>query len=245
MIIIPAIDIKDGKCVRLYKGDFSTAETVSDSFMATAKSFAKSGAEWVHMVDLDGAKTGEPVNSEIFKTVARETSLKVEVGGGIRSLAVVDMYLESGIERVILGSAAIKNPDLVKQCVAKHGERIVVAIDAEDGIVRTEGWLDKSEVNYLALAREMIAVGVKVFIFTDIAKDGTLGGVNVEDTKALQDSIHVYGGKVIASGGVSDISDIQRLSGEKIYGAICGKSLYAGTLNLADAISRFGGTVNS
>ena len=158
MIILPAIDIKDGNCVRLFKGDFSTVEKVAADYMETAKGFETAGASWIHMVDLDGAKEGRPVNQHIYEDVAAKTGLKVEVGGGIRNLETIDTYLKSGVERVILGSAALKNPQLVKDAVQKFGsQHIAVGIDAKNGMVATEGWLEESDTDYITLAKEMIA----------------------------------------------------------------------------------------
>ena len=157
MIILPAIDIKDGNCVRLFKGDFSTVEKVAADYMETAKGFEKAGASWIHMVDLDGAKEGKPVNTKIYKDVATKTSLKVEVGGGIRNLETIEEYLAMGISRVIIGSAALKNPQLVKDAVNKFGcEKIAVGIDSKNGMVATEGWLESSDVHYIDLAKKMI-----------------------------------------------------------------------------------------
>ena len=236
MIILPAIDIKDGKCVRLWKGDFQTAEQVAESYMDTALGFAKAGADWIHMVDLDGAKTARPVNADIFLDVAKHTSLKVELGGGIRSLDTVEYYLSAGISRVILGSIALKDPGIVKAAVAEYGDRIAVGIDAKNGKVAAEGWLDDSDVDYIALAREMIRVGVGTFIFTDISKDGTLSGVNAEQLSALADATRGTC-SIIASGGVHTIEDIRICRRMGLYGTICGKSLYKGTLDLREAIA--------
>lgn len=236
MIILPAIDIKDGNCVRLYKGDYATAEKVADHYLDTALSFEKAGAEWIHMVDLDGAKAGKPVNAEIYTDVAEKTGLKVEVGGGIRSLETIGEYLKMGIARVILGSAALKNPRLVADSVEKFGsERIAVGIDARDGRVAAEGWLETSDVDYIDLANRMIGYGARYFIFTDISKDGTLSGVNREQLKALRDGTE---GKchIIASGGVRDLGDIRACKEMGLYGAICGKALYSGALDLRKAI---------
>ena len=233
MIILPAIDIKDGNCVRLYKGDFSTVEKVADSYMDTARSFEKAGAKWIHMVDLDGAKDATPRNSEIFMDVARNTGLNVELGGGIRSLDTVEYYLSAGIARVIIGSAAVKNPQLVKTAVAEYGDRIAVGIDALNGMVAVEGWLDASETDYVTLAKEMTAAGVKYIIFTDISRDGTLSGVNLEQLKTINECSEC---NIIASGGVHTIEDIKACKALNLYGAICGKSIYKGTLKLEDAV---------
>lgn len=234
LTILPAIDIKDGTCVRLLKGDFATAEKVAEDPLETARRFEESGAEWLHMVDLDGAKDALPRNRDIFVQVAAGTSLKVEVGGGIRTMETVDYYLQNGIERVILGSAAVKDPAFVKAAVQKYGSRIAVGIDAKNGLVAAEGWLDTSEVYYLDLAREMEKIGVQYLIFTDISKDGTLSGPNLAQLRALSESVSC---KLIASGGICDIGDIRAVKELGVYGAICGKSLYQGTLDLREAIA--------
>lgn len=236
MIILPAIDIKDGNCVRLFKGDFSTVEKVAADYLETAKSFEAVGAKWIHMVDLDGAKEGKPVNAKIYTDVAEKTNLKVEVGGGIRNLETIQEYLNMGISRVILGSVALKNPELVSDAVEKFGsEKIVVGIDAVNEMVATEGWLESSDVNYIDLANKMIETGVKYFIFTDISKDGTLSGVNVQQLKKLADA--TYGKcNIIASGGVHTMDDIVVCKEMGLYGTICGKSIYKGTLDLREAV---------
>lgn len=235
MIILPAIDIKDGNCVRLFKGDFSTVEKVASDYLETAKSFENAGAEWIHMVDLDGAKEGRPVNTKIYTDVAEKTNLKVELGGGIRSLETIHEYLNMGISRVILGSVALKNPRLVRDAVEKFGsEKIVVGIDAMNGMVATEGWLETSDVNYIDLANQMIKSGVKYFIFTDISKDGTLSGVNREQLQALADGTQNC--NIIASGGVHTMDDIKACKEMGLYGTICGKSIYKGTLSLKEAV---------
>ncbi len=236
MIILPAIDIKDGNCVRLFKGDFSTVEKVASDYLETAKGFEAAGAEWIHMVDLDGAKEGRPVNTKIYTDVAEKTHLKVELGGGIRDMETIDEYLKMGISRVILGSAAVKNPRLVRDAVERFGsEKIVVGIDAVNGIVASEGWLETSGVNYIDLANKMAESGVRYFIFTDISKDGTLSGVNSEQLKALYDGIP-FECRIIASGGVHTMKDIIVCKEMGLYGTICGKSIYKGTLDLQEAI---------
>ena len=235
MIILPAIDIKDGNCVRLYKGDFATAERVAEDYMQTAKGFASDGAKWIHMVDLDGAKEGKPVNSDIFIDVAQNTDLKVELGGGVRTLDTVEYYVSKGISRIILGSIALKNPQIVIDAVKEYGDKIAVGIDSKNGMVAAEGWLEASEVNYIQLALQMIEAGVKNIIFTDISKDGTLSGVNLEQLSALKAAAD---GKcnIIASGGVHTIDDIIACRKLELYGVICGKSIYSGTLDLKEAI---------
>mgnify|MGYP004584946925 CR=1 FL=1 len=234
MIIFPAIDIKDGNCVRLFKGDFSTVEKVASDYLETALGFEKAGAEWIHMVDLDGAKEGRPVNTKIYTDVAEKTDLKVELGGGIRSLETISEYLDMGITRVILGSVALKDPKLVSDAVEKFGsEKIVVGIDAMNGMVATEGWLESSDVNYIDLANKMIEVGVKYFIFTDISKDGAMQGTNRELYRSLCEK---YSLDITASGGVSDLSDIVALREMGMYGAIIGKAYYTGAVDLREAL---------
>ncbi|MGM9526464.1 MAG: 1-(5-phosphoribosyl)-5-[(5-phosphoribosylamino)methylideneamino]imidazole-4-carboxamide isomerase [Peptococcaceae bacterium] len=234
MIILPAIDIKDGKCVRLRKGEFDTAEQVAASPYDTADSFKQAGADWIHMVDLDGAKDAKPVNAEIFCRVAAESGLKVELGGGIRSMDTIEYYLQQGIERVILGSVAVKNPALVKEAVQHFGDRIAVGIDAKQGMVATEGWLDTSKVHYIEMAKMMEAVGVQTIIYTDISKDGMLSGVNGEQLDAINQAVSC---NIIASGGVKSIADITLCKQMNLYGVICGKSIYSGSLDLAEAVA--------
>lgn len=233
MIILPAIDIKDGNCVRLFKGDFGTVEKVAENPFDAALKFKKAGAEFLHTVDLDGAKDGRAVNRDLFCELAKYTDLKIELGGGIRSLDMVEYYLSSGIERVILGSAAVKNPEFVKTAVKEFGNHIAVGIDAKNGMAATEGWLDTSGVNYLDLAREMENVGVKYIIYTDISKDGTLSGPNLSELDKINKAVSC---NIIASGGISNIDDIKALKQLNMYGAICGKSLYKGTLSLEEAL---------
>ncbi len=234
MIVLPAIDIKDGNCVRLYKGDYSTAHKVAESAVETAKGFEAEGALWLHIVDLDGAKDGKRVNSELILEVRKNCGLQIEVGGGIRDMESVDYYIENGIDRVILGSAAIKDPDFVKEAVKKYKERIAVSIDARNGMVSAEGWTDTSEVDYITLAKEMEAIGVQYLIFTDISKDGMLSGPNLTMLDELQASVSC---KVIASGGVANLKDIVDLSALHLYGAISGKAVYSGSLDLRQALA--------
>lgn len=237
MNILPAIDIKDGNCVRLYKGDYSTVQKVAESYMDTARGFEAAGADWIHMVDLDGAKDASQQNKEIFLDVAKNTGLKVEVGGGIRSLDTVEMYISGGISRVIIGSAAVKDPQLVKDAVKEYGGRVAVGIDAKNGYVATEGWLETSNVYFTDLAKAMTDVGVEYIIFTDISKDGTLSGVN---TAQLDEINRCCSANIIASGGVHTIDDITACRKLGLYGTICGKSIYSGTLDLRQAIEEAG-----
>jgi len=234
MIILPAIDIHNGSCVRLYKGDYSTAEVVAQSAVETAKSFEKDGADFVHMVDLDGAKDACLKNSQLIISVAKSVGIPIEIGGGIRNMQAVEHYLENGVSRVILGSAALKNFEFTKEAVNAYGEKIAIGIDAKNGFVSTEGWLDTSSVTYIELAKKMESIGVKYIIFTDISKDGTLEGANLEQLNEINNAVSC---NIIASGGIKDINDIKNLCDLKLYGAICGKSLYSGTLSLKEAVS--------
>lgn len=233
MIIFPAIDIIGGKPVRLFKGDFSTAEQVADDVLETANGFVKAGCDWVHMVDLDGSLKKERVNSQTFVDVAAQTPLKVEIGGGIRTMNDIDFYANNGISRVILGSVALKNPELVREAVKEFGNLIAVGIDAKGGFVATEGWTEGSDTFYIDLAKQMEDMGVKTIIYTDISKDGTLSGPNIEQLTALNEAVSC---DITASGGVTNIDDIIALKGKNLYGAICGKSIYKGTLDLKRAV---------
>lgn len=233
MVILPAIDIKDGNCVRLVKGEFGTAHKVAENPFETARAFKNAGACWMHMVDLDGAKTGERVNRDLILRVIRESGLKVEIGGGIRDLDCVRDYLTGGASRVILGSAALENKDFVRQAVAEFGEKIAIGIDARDGKVATRGWLDTSDVSYIDFAKEVEQIGVKYIIFTDISCDGTLEGPNFDQLEAIKNAVSC---NIIASGGIRDIGNIKRLNDMKLYGTICGKSIYSGTLDLHEAV---------
>lgn len=233
MIILPAIDIKDGNCVRLKKGDFSTVEKVAESPFITAERFKNAGATFMHMVDLDGAKTGKRPNRELILDVVKKCSLKVELGGGIRTLECIDDYIENGVERVILGSSALQDKHLVKVACEKYKDKIAVGIDAKDGKVATHGWIDVSDTGYLEFAKEIEQLGVKYIVFTDISCDGMLTGPNFSQLNDLQNSVSC---NIIASGGIRDIDNIKKLTEMNLYGAICGKSIYSGTLNLDEAV---------
>jgi phosphoribosylformimino-5-aminoimidazole carboxamide ribotide isomerase len=233
MIILPAIDIKDGKCVRLVKGDFSTVHQVASDPIETAISFKNQGSNYIHMVDLDGAKDGVLSNKEIFVEVKKATGLIMEIGGGIRNLDAVEFYIKNGIDKVILGSVAVKDPDFVKKAVGEYGDRIIVGIDAKNRKVASEGWLDSSDVDFVDLAKAMAQIGVKSMVFTDISKDGTLEGPNLEQLAEINTAVKA---DIIASGGICNIDDIKNLVNLGVYGAICGKSIYQGTLDLAQAI---------
>ena len=233
MIILPAIDIKNGKCVRLLKGDFNTVEQVAQDPFETARDFYNIGAKYLHMVDLDGAKDAKLVNKDLFVELAKTSKLKIELGGGIRELNSVEYYLSNGIDKVILGSVAVKNPDFVKEAVNEYKDKIIVGIDAKNEMVATEGWLSTSNVHYLDLTKAMEKMGVKNIIFTDISKDGTLSGANFEQLDAINKAVSC---NITASGGIKDINDIRVLKKLNMYGVICGKSIYKGTLSLKEAL---------
>ena len=233
MIILPAIDLKDGSCVRLRKGDFNTAEQVADDAFETAARFKAAGCSWLHTVDLDGAKSGAPVNHRLILELAQQSGLHIETGGGIRDLDTISMYLENGVQRVILGSVAIKDPKLVEQAASRFGDRIAVGIDAKNSYAAAQGWLDDSDIHYIDLARRMEQAGVHTIIYTDIGRDGMLSGPNLEQLDQLNRAVSC---DIIASGGVTDLDDIRALAKIGVYGAICGKSVYKGTLDLKQAV---------
>ncbi|AZB44439.1 1-(5-phosphoribosyl)-5-[(5-phosphoribosylamino)methylideneamino]imidazole-4-carboxamide isomerase [Bacillus sp. FJAT-42376] len=238
-ILYPAIDMRDGKCVRLIQGDYNQETIYGDSPFDMAKRFADQGAEWIHMVDLDGAKEGRPVNSEHVISVARELDVNVQIGGGIRTERDIEWYLGQGADRVILGSAAISDPAFVKDMLSKYKKKIAIGLDAKDGFVSTEGWLNTSRVKAADLGKELAEHGAETFIFTDIATDGMLSGPNIQSTAEIA---RATGKTVIASGGVSSIEDLQALSREDgISGAIIGKALYTNRFALKDALQEVTG----
>lgn len=233
MKILPAIDLKDGQCVRLQKGDYGTVHKVAEDAVATARGFVDAGAQLIHMVDLDGAKDGSHANYHVVRQVIEQVGVAVELGGGIRSMDDIKAVLALGVTRVILGSAAVRNPDFVRCAVAQYGARIAVGIDARNGTVRTDGWIQDSGLDYLAFAQRMEEIGVRTIIFTDIDRDGMLKGPNLEQLTALRQAVSC---EIIASGGVSSLDDIQNLKQIGIDAAIAGKAIYTGALNLVRAI---------
>ncbi|HIU83543.1 MAG TPA: 1-(5-phosphoribosyl)-5-[(5-phosphoribosylamino)methylideneamino]imidazole-4-carboxamide isomerase [Candidatus Faecicola pullistercoris] len=233
MQIYPAIDLKNKQVVRLYKGDYAKVTVYSDNPVATALSFKEAGAGNIHLVDLDGAKEGSPVNYGVIKDIVSETQLFAEVGGGIRDMRRIENYLKAGAGRVILGTAALENPDFLAEAVKEFGGSVAVGIDAKDGKVATRGWLDVSDTDAAEFAVRVRDAGVKTVIYTDISKDGTLSGTNMEVYGKL---VKIGGLNVIASGGITYIDEIRQLARVGVYGAILGKALYAGLLNLADAL---------
>lgn len=237
MLIFPAIDLKDGRVVRLKKGDFSTVHQVADDPIAVAETFYVSGARHLHMVDLDGARDGRRKNSEIVQKVS-QCGLSVELGGGIRSMDDIEAVFALGVHRAVIGSAAVSDPDLVKRAVARWGgDRIAVGVDARDGRVRTAGWETDSGLDYLDFARSMEKLGVSYLIFTDIDTDGLLAGPSFDRLDALKGAVSC---RITASGGVSCLDDIVRLRERGLYGAIIGKAYYAGAVDLAEAVKEGG-----
>ena len=237
MVIFPAIDIRGGKCVRLFKGDFAQETVFSDRPEEMAAKWEAQGGHFLHLVDLDGARAGKSVNLEVIKKIVDTVSIPVELGGGIRTMENIDEVLSLGVQRVILGSVAVSNPALVKEACQKYGDRVVVGIDAKDGIVAVDGWGVSGDVEVTVLAKEMAKAGVKTIIYTDISRDGTLSGVNVEATARLA---RESGAKVVASGGVKSLEDIRALlpyEKDGIEGVIVGKSIYTGSLDLQEAVA--------
>jgi phosphoribosylformimino-5-aminoimidazole carboxamide ribotide isomerase len=234
MIVFPAIDLKNGQVVRLAEGDMARATVYGDDPAAQAGTFAAAGAEWLHMVDLDGAFAGGSVNGDAVAGVLKAFPGKVQLGGGIRNRAAIDRWLDLGVERAVIGTAALHDPDLVRAAARDNPGRIVVAVDARDGMVATQGWADVSDVTVIDLARRFEDAGVAALLFTDVGRDGLLKGCNIEATVALAEAVAI---PVIASGGVADMADIHALVGQPgIEGVITGRALYDGRLDLAEAI---------
>ncbi len=236
MVILPAIDLKGGKCVRLYQGDFNQSTVFSDYPEEMALKWQQQGAKHLHIVDLDGAKKGEPVNVFSIKKILETVRIPIEVGGGIRTLENIEDLLDMGIERVILGSTAVSNPALIREAAREFGEKVVVGVDAKQGFVAVDGWLSFSDLTVLDLAIEVGDMGISTIIYTDIAKDGTLAGHNAE---ATADLARQAGISVIASGGVASLDDIRALKAHEadgIEGVVIGRALYTGALDLAEAL---------
>ena len=237
MLIFPAIDLKDGKAVRLYKGRFDTVHQVADDPLETARTFHAAGARYLHMVDLDGARDGARKNSAIVQAAA-SAGLNIELGGGIRSMADLEAVFAMGVWRAVIGSAAVSDPDFVREAVRKYGpERIAVGIDAKDGLVRTSGWEENAGLDYISFAEQMGSIGVKYIIFTDIETDGTLSGPSFDRLEALQKAVSC---SITASGGVSSNEDLRQLRDRGLYAAIVGKAWYAGAVDLAQAVREGG-----
>ena len=233
MLIFPAIDLYEKKAVRLYKGDYRNMTVYSDDPLSVARDFEAAGAEWIHTVDLEGARDGTTPNLDVIASICQNTSLKVEIGGGIRSIETVEKYLSVGVSRVILGTAAVENPPFLKEVISKYGEKIAVGVDLKDGKIALRGWLETADVDTFAFLSELEAMGLSTVICTDIAKDGAMQGASHELYELLAGR---YSFNLIASGGVSSIEDIRRLRKLSLYGAIVGKAYYTGAVDLADAI---------
>ncbi|MAY33910.1 MAG: 1-(5-phosphoribosyl)-5-[(5-phosphoribosylamino)methylideneamino]imidazole-4-carboxamide isomerase [Rhodovulum sp.] len=236
MILYPAIDLKDGQCVRLYKGEMDQATVFNDNPAAQAQSFVDAGCEWLHLVDLNGAFAGEPVNAKAVEDILSTTKVPAQLGGGIRDMATIEMWLSKGLQRVILGTVAVENPDLVREAAKAFPGHVAVGIDARDGRVATKGWAEETDVMVTELAKSFEDAGVSAIIYTDINRDGAMQGPNVEATAALANAVSI---PVIASGGVSSLDDLRNLKacGAPLDGAISGRALYDGAIDLAEALA--------
>ncbi|MBQ8004982.1 MAG: 1-(5-phosphoribosyl)-5-[Clostridia bacterium] len=233
MLIFPAIDLYRGKAVRLFKGDYAQMTVFSNDPPAFAADFASKGAKHIHLVDLEGARDGTTPNLDIIKKIAANSELFTEVGGGIRNMQTVDKYLSAGVDRVILGTAAVKDRDFLLKALEKYGERIAVGIDIKDGKVAIKGWTETADITAEEFCKEIESIGVKTVICTDISKDGAMQGANHELYKELSEKFSI---NIIASGGVSSIEDVERLAKQNIHGAIIGKAYYIGAIDLEKAI---------
>lgn len=233
MLIFPAIDLYDGKAVRLYKGDYNQMTVYSENPPALAEAFREAGATHMHLVDLEGAKTGETPNLETIRRIREAVPLFIEVGGGVRSMEVVKRYLDAGIDRVILGTAAVTDPAFLRAAVSKHGEKIAVGVDIKDGKVAIRGWTEKSAFDAFDFCRELQKIGVRTIICTDVSKDGAMQGTNRALYGELSKELNI---DIIASGGVSTLEDVNALRALNLYGAIIGKAYYTGAIDLREAI---------
>ena len=233
MYLFPAIDLYEGKAVRLYKGDYNQLTVYNDDPAAVGRDFAAAGAKYIHIVDLEGAKSGTTPNLNTVLRIKAESGLFCEIGGGVRNMDVVNTYMEAGIDRVILGTAAVENPDFVREAVSRYGERIAVGVDLKDGFVAVKGWTEKSTLDAVTFCRQMRDIGVKTLIVTDISKDGAMQGTNHDLYRDLQARFPDL--QLVASGGVSSMEDITRLADTGLYGAIIGKAYYIGAIDLKKA----------
>lgn len=239
MILYPAIDLKDGNCVRLFKGEMTQATVFNDNPAAQALSFEEAGAEWIHLVDLNGAFAGKPVNAEAVEAILKAISIPAQLGGGIRDLKTIEAWIEKGLARVILGTVAVENPALVRQAAKAFPGQIAVGLDARNGLVATRGWAEETNMQVVDLARAFEDDGIAAIIYTDINRDGAMGGPNIAATEALGRSVSV---PVIASGGVSSMDDLLNLQRTGVIaGAISGRALYDGAINLQDALAQIRG----
>ena len=233
MLILPAIDLYGGKAVRLYKGDYAQMTVYSDDPPAVARDFAAQGAGWIHLVDLEGAKSGETPNLETVRAIVAAAPLKAEIGGGIRSMETVERYLEAGVRRVILGTAAVTDEAFLRNAAARYGEQIAVGVDIRDGFVAIKGWTEKSALGAMDFCKKMQDMGIQTIICTDISKDGAMQGANHALYKTLSATLSL---DLVASGGVSSLEDVKRLRDMGLYGAIIGKAYYTGAVSLREAI---------
>ena len=229
MILFPAIDIRDGKCVRLIQGDYDQEVIYHDSPSEMAKEWEKQGATYIHVVDLDGARSGNALNRTAIREIVRSVSIPVQVGGGVRDMGSVEAHINSGVSRVIIGTAAIEKPQFVEKAVASYGEKIAVSIDARNGLVATNGWTETSDVKAVDLLNRLAKVGIETVVYTDILKDGMMQGPNFDELRLMNDASKI---DIIASGGVSTENDVKRLEQMGLYGAIIGKALYEGSISL-------------
>lgn len=235
MILYPAIDLKDGQCVRLFKGDMDKATVFSDDPGAQARAFQDAGADWLHLVDLNGAFAGRPVNAEAVEAILSATSIPAQLGGGIRDLGQIETWLSKGLARVILGTVAVENPQLVRNAAAAFPGQVAVGLDARNGLVATRGWAEETDMQVTDLARRFEDAGIAAIIYTDIDRDGAMGGPNLPATEALARAVGV---PVIASGGVSSMADLLALRDTGVIsGAISGRALYDGAIDLAEALA--------
>ncbi len=233
MHLFPAIDLYDGKAVRLYKGDYAAMTVYSENPAEVAKDFAAAGAQFIHIVDLEGAKSGTTPNLATVCRIKAESGLFCEIGGGVRTMEVVKTYIEAGLDRVIPGPAAEEDPDFVREAVAAYGDKIAVGVDIKDGMVAVKGWTEKSDRDAFAFCREMQEMGVKTLICTDISKDGAMQGTNLDLYRELSRQFAL---QIVASGGVSSLEDVRRLAAMELYGAIIGKAYYTGAIDLKEAL---------
>ncbi len=233
MFIFPAIDLYEGKAVRLYKGDYNKMTVYSENPIEVARDFEKSGAKHLHIVDLEGAKNGTTPNIDIVCALKKNTSLFCEIGGGVRSMEIVDRYIDAGVDRVILGTAAVTNPSFAAEAAKKYGDKIAVGVDIKDGYVAVKGWTEKSNETAIEFCKKMQSIGITTLICTDISKDGAMQGTNIELYKTLSKELNM---KIIASGGVSSLDDVKALRALDIYGAIIGKAYYTGAVSIAEAV---------
>ena len=233
MYIFPAIDLYEGKAVRLYKGDYAQMTVYSDDPVSVARDFAKAGARFIHLVDLEGAKNGTTPNLETVRAIVKATDLFAEIGGGIRSMETIETYLDAGVRRVILGTAAVTDEDFLYRATRAFGERVAVGADIKDGKIAIRGWTETSDLSPDAFCRRMQQLGVETVICTDVSKDGAMQGANHALYRMLSDEFDM---QIVASGGVSSIEDVRRLADLGLYGAIIGKAYYTGAINLSEAI---------